>query len=91
MKEKLKKPAIFLGLLLMFTFSFMGSEYLLYRLLSARSKLYYPFYIIFIAIVSVTVTLLNKVKLFGKVLNLCLVLGSMLIGLWLLSMLIKSI
>lgn len=74
-----KKIATFIGLALLLGINFLGTEYLLYTLLIAKSKVYYPFFIIFIISISIIVIQLNKLKIFNTMINACLVLFSVLL------------
>ncbi|MBQ7386377.1 MAG: hypothetical protein IJW04_07725 [Ruminococcus sp.] len=70
---------------------FLGTEYLLYDLLSTDNKLYYFFFIIFLILVGVSIDILNKRKKFNAFINSAIVLAGVFFALGILWILIKFI
>jgi len=70
---------------------FLGTEYLLYDLLSTGNKLYYLFFIGLLILVGVSIDVLNKRKKFNVFINSAIVLAGVFSALGILWILIKFI
>lgn len=71
------------------SFFLFGFEYLLYALLSAKNKLYYLFFVVFIMLLASSITELNKKQLFNTIINSAIALSAALLGMCILGMLVK--
>jgi len=80
--------AKYIGTMFALSLNFLGMEYLLYSLLQAKSKLYYVFTVVIIALVCLLMSHLNKIKVFRTSANIILVLFSVLLGFYFLRFLI---
>ena len=77
----IKKLIQIVGVTLILSFSFLGTEYLLYSLFIKESKLFFPFFVLFLLIVTLLINILNRLDLVSKHISPLIVLLSVFIGL----------
>ncbi len=77
----IKRLIQIVGITLILSFTFLGTEFLLYSLFIKDSKLFFPSFILFLLIVALLINTLNRIDLMSKHISPMIVLLSVLIGL----------